>query len=373
MPTAGRVVVSCTAPIGSGGLGRHLREIVDAVDVDASDRGGRQTVCLSGRTRDGSAPAVGSAQAARAGMSLRYKPGISFAAKVVQAQAMPTSRGVRQRALFAEFDAYAAARMPGADHLIAFNGQALTQFRAARRARFQTVSLMSANPHLRRLARQHALARRQYPLEGSWATHLLRRNLAEYAQADRIYVTSHYMRESFLEEGFDEGKLVDFPLTPHPRYAPTPAGGLRVEPDRFEIVYVGSLVVHKGVPLLVDAVRRLGHLDLRLRLVGGWGTPGMRRFIQSACAEDPRIVVSPGDPLPHLRAAALCVHPAYEDGFAYAPAEALAAGVPAIVSEDTGMKELIEPGRTGLILATGDLGALTEAIEAAYRGEVLVG
>ena len=80
----------------------------------------------------------------------------------------------------------------------------------------------------------------------------------------------------------------------------------------------------------------------------------------------------PGDPLPHLRSAALCVHPAYEDGFAYAPAEALAAGVPVIVSEDTGMKELIEPGRTGLILATGDLDALTEAIEAAYRGEVLV-
>ena len=123
----------------------------------------------------------------------------------------------------------------------------------------------------------------------------------------------------------------------------------------------------------MDAVRRLAHLDLRLRLVGGWGTPGMRRFIQSACAGDRRIVLCPGDPLPHLRSATLCVHPAYEDGFAYAPAEALAAGVPVIASEDTGMKELIESGRTGLILATGDLGALTDAIEAAYRREVLVG
>ena len=104
-------------------------------------------------------------------------------------------------------------------------------------------------------------------------------------------------------------------------------------------------------------------------LVGGWKTPGMRRFISEACARDPRITVSPGDPLPHLRAARLFVHPAYEDGFAYAPAEALACGVPVLVSEDTGMKDLIEPGVTGLILPTGDVSSLTESMEAAYRGE----
>ncbi len=33
------------------------------------------------------------------------------------------------------------------------------------------------------------------------------------------------------------------------------------------------------------------------------------------------------------------------------------------------MKELIDPGRTGLVVPTGDMRALTEAIEAAYRGE----
>ena len=69
----------------------------------------------------------------------------------------------------------------------------------------------------------------------------------------------------------------------------------------------------------------------------------------------------------------LCVHPAYEDGFAYAPAEALASGIPVIVSEDTGMKDLIDPPRTGLILPTGDIDALTAAIDAAYRREILVG
>jgi glycosyltransferase involved in cell wall biosynthesis len=351
----GRVVASCTAALGAGGLGRHLQEIVEALG-----RAGSGAVCICGSTR--------ASAEAPASHFPRHLLGMPYLIDVLRALPLPTSVGVRTRAFMSEFDAYAAQQLPAAEHLIAFNSQALTQFRAARRAGYESVSLVSANSHLRRVARQHALAHRQYPLEGSWATRLLERNLNEYAQADRIYVASRYTRESFLEEGFREEALVDFPLTPDPRYT---LAGAREPGDAFEIVYVGSLAVHKGVPLLVDAVRRLSGLDLRLRLVGGWGTPGMRRFIQSACAGDPRISVCPGDPLAHLRGARLCVHPAYEDGFAYAPAEALAAGVPVIVSEDTGMKELIEPGHDGVILATGDLDALTQAIEAAYRGELL--
>jgi glycosyltransferase involved in cell wall biosynthesis len=198
---------------------------------------------------------------------------------------------------------------------------------------------------------------------------LVERNLSEYAQADRIYVASQYTRESFLEEGFSDDVLSMFPLTPDPRYD---RGHAPASTETFDLVYVGSLAVHKGVPLLIDAVRRLPHAEIRLRLIGGWASRGMRRFIQKACAEDRRISHGPGDPLPYLRNARLCVHPAYEDGFAYAPAEALACGVSVIVSEDTGMKDLID-ARNGLILPTGDRGALTDAIDAVYRGELLNG
>lgn len=139
------------------------------------------------------------------------------------------------------------------------------------------------------------------------------------------------------------------------------------------MVYVGGLAVAKGVPLLIDAVRRLPHRDLRLVLVGGWKSRGMRGFVERARAADPRIVVVAGDPLAHLQRARLCAHPSYTDGFAYGAAEALACGVPVLASEDTGMKELIEPGRTGMVLPTGDLEALSEAIDSAYRGELFGG
>lgn len=349
---SGRIVVSCPANVsGAGGLGRHLEEITDALE-----RCAQPTVYVTGATRASSQVAAGQ--------------GLRVRGPAALARVMRFSPAWRYWRTSVEFDAYAARVLPSGDHFVAFNSTSLAQLRAARRMNFESVALVAANSHFRRVTRQHARAHRQYPLEGSWSSRLLRRNLLEYKEADRIYVASRYVWESFVEEGFSEDRLSLFPLTPDPRYEfdHSPRAS-----TTFDIVYVGSLSVAKGVPLLIDAFRRLAHDDLRLTLVGGWGSRGMRRFVQQECARDSRIKVSPGDPLPHLRNARLCVHPTYEDGFAYAPAEALACGVPVIVSEDTGMKDLIDSGDTGLVLPTGDRVALTQAIETAYRGEILRG
>ncbi|MGA2164550.1 MAG: glycosyltransferase family 4 protein [Solirubrobacteraceae bacterium] len=359
---SGRAVVSCSTPLGVGGLGRHLQETLDALArrgaagvciCDPSPRGDGE-IGVSPLNRSRRAAGTGALFAAIAPLARRSPAWSAWAANVA-------------------FDLDAARRLPtaAAEHLIAFNGSALLQLRAARRARMQSLSLMSANSHLRRVVRMYALAHRQYPLERPWATRLLRRNLAEYALADRIYVSSAHAWGSFVEEGVPEERLALFPLTPAPRFVPD--AGARGATSSFDIVYTGSLSGAKGVPLLIDAVRRLPHPDLRLVLAGGWGTRGMRRFVQRACAQDARIVVRPGDPLAHLQRAAVYVHPSYEDGFGYAPVEALACGVPAIVSANTGMRELIEPGRNGLVVPTGDLDALTQALDAAYRGEAFGG
>lgn len=350
---SGEAVISCTAALGDGGLGRHAQELIDAFA-----RSGREASCICGPQRTARAPHPLRRLRRRALDALLSMPPLELA------------EGRRALRHNRDFDAYAAAHLPALEHLLAFNGSALEQLRAARRAGASSVAVVSATSHFRLLVRQHERARRQYPLEGSWATSLLERSLREYAEADRIYVSSSYIRDSFLAEGFGEEVLERFPLSPERRYQP--AGEDERAPS-FDVVYVGSLSVVKGVPLLVDAVSSLAHADMRLVLVGGWGSRGMRRFIEAARARDRRIVISPGDPAPHLRAARLFVAPSYSDGFGYAAAEALASGLPVIVSEDTGVKELVEPGRDGVIVPTGERDALAQAIDAAYRGELLGG
>jgi glycosyltransferase involved in cell wall biosynthesis len=68
--------------------------------------------------------------------------------------------------------------------------------------------------------------------------------------------------------------------------------------------------------------------------------------------------------LPHLQQADVYVHPSYEDGFAYAPMEALACGVPVIVTQDTGMKEHVNEGVNGFVIPTGNVAAIAERLKA---------
>jgi len=336
----GSVVATCGVPFGSGGLGRHLAEIMQALERD-----GRPGICIC----DDDRPPEGAPGIAE--RLLRRSPG---------------RRVLRARR---EFDRFAAGRLPvGADALMAFNRQALDQFGRAKELGYSERALVTGSPHVSHVARQHAAAYRRDPVERSFGTYVVERYLDEYATADHIYVASDYTRDSFVAEGIEPERIRIFPLTPDPRFV-APA-----EPPStatFDIVYIGAVSVAKGIPVLVDAVAKLDYDDLRLRLVGSTKSRPMASWLAGAITADGRISAAAGDPLPPLEAASLCVHPTWEDGFAYAPAEALACGVPAIVSEDTGMKELITPGVNGATFATGDADALAEAIDAAYRGELL--
>jgi glycosyltransferase involved in cell wall biosynthesis len=359
----GSAVLSCPAPFGAGGLGHHLQELALALD-----RGGDPHVEIS-ESATRRSPAEGFW-----GDSARMRPDLRAIAAAAGARTVAplgrVSPAWRIYRASVAFDVRAATSLPAAERLIAFNGTALAQFGAAARRGYPSRELIAANSHFRNVIARHELAHRQYPVEPPWGVHLLRRNLAEYRLADRIHVASSYIWESFAERGVPEERLSLFPLTPDPRFRP-PEPGERLASDTFDFVYVGSLTVHKGIPLLLDAFAQLPHADARLVLVGGWKSRAMRLHIERAIAADPRVAVAPGDPLPHLRAAGAYVHPAYEDGFAYAPAEALACGVPVIVSEDTGMKDMLGQEGRGVVIATGDRDALAEAMQAAYRQELL--
>ena len=111
-----------------------------------------------------------------------------------------------------------------------------------------------------------------------------------------------------------------------------------------------------------EAFEAFPHPSKELIIVGGWGTRSMRKYMEAWLADEDRITLAPGDPLPHLQRADAFVHPAYQDGFGYAPMEALACGVPVIVTSDTGMKEYVDEGVNGYVIPTGSAKALVERL-----------
>lgn len=338
--------IACSAPIGVGGLGRHLEELVClARSVEGLESHYFSPKPCPADIAAATATSVGETRLTELPRytPLRFYPGsLAYAGSLAFDVAM-------QRLVQSEWRGFTG-----------FSGQTLHTLRRARRLTVGPLAVVAANSHVSNVLHQHSVAVRRYPIERTWInTHLARRMLAEYHVADTIFVASEYTRETFRSAGVPEDKLVKIPLAAHHRYQRRKQ---RPSTDFFQVVYVGSLTVAKGVPVLLEAFTKVAGPDWRLKLVGGWSTRGMRLYLHSWLAADRRISIAPGDPLPRLVAADVAVHPSFDDGFGYGPMEALAMGIPVVVTDHTGMKEHVVEGVNGYVVPAGEVDALAERL-----------
>jgi len=252
-----------------------------------------------------------------------------------------------------------------AQSFMGFVGKSLHSFQKADQLGYEDCELIAANSHVHNLKRLHDQAHANHGMNDSWLNDAqLRKTLREYETADYIFIHSQYTKRTFLNAGIPASKLRRTYLSVHPRFTPPDT---RPDDDVYRIVYVGRLDATKGIPLLLEAFAALPLENKQLTLVGGWSTRPMRKYMEQWLTALPRIEQWSGDPLPALHEADVFVHPTYEDGFGYAPMEALACGVPVIVTRDTGMKEYVQEGANGYVIPTGDRAALMDRLEQLYH------
>ena len=344
-------VLACNSACGNGGIGQHFAQLVEASRA-AGDLAAYY--CNTPKPDDARGAQVDRADWER--WLLRYTP----------ARFSPQWQSYLNNELFD----YRAARTleadgVSADRFMGFVGKSLRSFRAARRLGVETLELVAANSHVENVRALHEQAATDQGIRDTWLhDREVEKTLREYETADVIYVHSGYTRQSFLDRGIPTDKMERTVLRVAPRFEPPDE---RLNDDVFRVVYVGRLDATKGIPLLLEAFSRLSVSPKQLTLVGGWSTWAMRRFMEDWLARDLDITVAPGDPLPALHQADVFVHPTYEDGFGYAPMEALACGVPVIATEDTGMKEYIRPGENGFVVTTGSSQPIRDALEQIYE------
>lgn len=351
MPGAPRTVIACHAAYNDGGLGKVLAALVEQARA-----AGTLQCYFSRRPRPGDG-------------SGRPLP-LQGLRRLLRLPLLRSAPGWREWLGVDGFDRAVARRLPRADVVVAVAGQALHTFRRARQLGAGRLVLVAANSHIDNVARAHRRARAARPIEPGWLTAAQhRKTVREYAVADEIWTASEYSRDSFLAAGIAAERLHRFVIPIEPRFAP-PLEWPRA--DGFRMLYVGRLEVTKGVPILLEAFAHMRDPAARLTLVGGYATPAMQRTLERAAAADARVALAGGDPLPHLHRADVFVHPSYEDGLGLAPLEALACGIPVVVTADTGMREYVVDGVNGFVVPTGDVGALLDRL-AAVRATPLKG
>lgn len=138
--------------------------------------------------------------------------------------------------------------------------------------------------------------------------------------------------------------------------------------DKFTFIFIGRLVRDKGINELVDAFIRLNSQwpNTRLLLVGPYeeNLDPLSPETLSAINKNEAIqcVGSQNDVRPWLAASDVFVFPSYREGFPNVVIEAGAMGLPSIVTDINGSREIIEDRKNGRIIPSHDAKALLEAM-----------
>jgi len=198
------------------------------------------------------------------------------------------------------------------------------------------------------------------------ATLAVHRNWGTYANLiDRYIALTRFARDKLIAGGLPADRICVKPnfVDPDP--------GRRAGSGAYAL-FAGRLTAEKGVHTLLDAWRQLGR-DIPLRIAGdGPLRDALARRIERESIVGATLLgwLSPDAMSRELRGARLLIFPSeWYEGMPLAILEAFACGVPIIASRLGGMQEMIDDGRSGLLVRPADPRQLTERVRWAFEHE----
>ena len=186
---------------------------------------------------------------------------------------------------------------------------------------------------------------------------------AECELADSILVNSEWSRSALLRIGIDPSKIAIAELayeSPKVRQIPS-----KVYPSEFtkerplRILYLGQIVLRKGVLEITEAIRSLHSLPIEWSFVGG-GDESLINRIRSLPATRFVGSVSRLDVDRYYQEADVFILPTHSDGYAITQLEAAYNGLPIIASQCCG--KVVENGLNGWVLPEVSAPAIATAV-----------
>jgi starch synthase len=196
-----------------------------------------------------------------------------------------------------------------------------------------------------------------YSVPGATFRH---RVLEEIDLADFIFCPSQYAKRTFVAQGISAERLIVCPygvdLATFDSF-PRPAGG-----SSFRVLFLGRVCMRKGIHYLLEGFRQANLPGARLILAGPVD-PAFRsildryRGLYEEVGAIPRTQVRE-----RYLDADIFVMPSLADSYGLVVSEAMSTGLPVIVSENTGMADLITDGREGFVVPIRHSRAIAEKL-----------
>ena len=204
------------------------------------------------------------------------------------------------------------------------------------------------------------------PIPQRWLNQLLvsrQQSLQEYENADLMLVLSEKAAETFRVLGTPDHKLFRMSRG---------VDVIRFQPGEsspiFRALFVGALIKRKGVPLLLEAWKRLKLENAELWLAGH-AHPEIKPDLKDL-PSNVKLLGFIKDIAEVYRACSVHIFPSELEGSAKSTYEAAACGLAQISTRESG--DVVVDGENGLIIPANDLSALCNAILTLYRNPELV-
>lgn len=180
--------------------------------------------------------------------------------------------------------------------------------------------------------------------------------------ASHIVVPSHFVRSTFIQQGVDPKRLhVQF-LAATPEELDSEGAPLEWTRSGLRVLFVGQVNQRKGLSYLLDGFRRAHLPEAELTLVGP-----AAKGIEQKLPDDGSVRLL--GPRPHAtlgsiyRSADVFVFPSLAEGFALTAIEAMACGLPCIISTNTLGGGVISDDSEAIVVPPRDAGALARALQ----------
>jgi glycosyltransferase involved in cell wall biosynthesis len=260
------------------------------------------------------------------------------------------------------FDQHVAAKLNGAEMFQGVTGQCLNGLKVAKKNGSATL-LDVITTHIDDFGAHQDRECAKFQVRPPIHLRHRERMRHEYERADAIRVMSKVARRTFIERGFAEDKIVVLP----PAIDVAKFAQARFDEPKFRISFVGLIEPWKGFHYLIDAFNALDVPDSELVLWGGTGARNVSSYIGKQIARNPAIKLSPVEVRRHgyeevYAKSSVLVHPSLADGFGFVVAEAMASGIPVIVTNNTGASDIVVDGVNGYVVPIADSDAIRDRL-----------